>query len=720
MPFPPMVQRAIPKALLGIVLLAAGCAGQTQGPATPVDKVTDTYFGTTVTDPYRWLEDAADPKVVAWTAEENRRTADYLAALPYRVALHERIAALVAGSSGSWYDLDARGPQIFAVHADPQRQQPVLTALDRELAPDKAHIVIDPNKLDPSGATTFDWFVPSPDGKLVAASLSKSGSEDGTIHIFETRTGHELEDAVPRAQYPTAGGSVAWRSDGKGFWYTRYPGEDRPEADRHFYQQVYYHKLGTAPDTDTYVLGKDLPKVAEIRLDNRYSPGQLLITVANGDGGEFEHFLAASNGHIAQLTHFEDKITEAVIGPDGALYLVSRADAPRGKLLKLAPHDYTLAHAKEIVPEAEASIASRGGLTLTANRLYVTYVNGGPSELRLFDHRGQSKGTVPLPDVTSIDDVTALPSEELLIGVGSYTRPGYVVRYSPLHGKVTDTALATTSPANYDDAEVIRAFATAQDGARIPMSIIRRKGTPVDGTAPTLLTGYGGYGIVLSPRFLGARGRVWLDHGGVYVVANIRGGGEYGEEWHHAGNLTHKQTVFDDFATVAQYLIDQHITSSAHLVLEGGSNGGLLMGAMITQHPALARAVVSHVGLYDMLRVELDPNGQFNVTEFGSVTDQEQFKALYAYSPYHHVVDGTAYPSVLLMTGEHDGRVNPMQSRKMAARLQASGSKNPVYLQVRSDAGHGHGSARDVQVDQATDALAFMFDQLGMEKAGSQ
>ena len=720
MPLPSVAGRAIPKALLGLLLLASGCAGPVQGPPTPVDKVTDSYFGTVVADPYRWLEDGADPKVTAWTAEENKRTADYLAALPYRAALHEHIASLVAGSSGSWYDLDARGPQIFAVHADPQRQQPVLVALDRELKPEKSHVVIDPNKLDPSGATTFDWFVPSPDGKLVAAALSKSGSEDGTIHVFDTRSGRELDDAVPRAQYPTAGGSLAWRSDGKGFWYTRYPGDDRPEADRHFYQQLYFHKLGTAADADTYVLGKDFPKVAEIKLDNRYSPGELLVTVLNGDGGEVEHFVLAGNAHAAQVTRFEDKVTDAVIGPDGALYLVSRAEAPRGKLLKLAPHDYTLAHAKEIVPEAEAAIGPRGSVTLTANRLYVAYVNGGPSELRLFDHRGLSKGTVPLPDVTAIDDVTALPSEELLIGVGSYTRPSYIVRYSPLHGKVTDTALLTTSPATFDDAEVTRAFAISKDGTRIPMSIIRRKGTPTDGTAPTLLTGYGGYGIVLPPRFLGSRGRVWLDHGGVYVVANIRGGGEYGEEWHHTGNLTRKQNVFDDFAAVAQYLIDQRITSPAHLAFEGGSNGGLLMGAIIIQHPGLARAVISHVGIYDMLRVELDPNGQFNTTEFGSVTDPEQFKALYAYSPYHHVVDGTAYPSVLLMTGEHDGRVNPMQSRKMAARLQASGAKNPVFLQVRSDAGHGHGSARDVVIDQTTDALAFLFDQLGMESRGAR
>jgi len=713
-----MPLRPTATAMFAILLLAAGCA-VTQGPPTRIEPVTDSFFGTVVTDPYRWLEESDNPRVKEWTAEENKRTADYLSALPFRAALHDRIAALIGGASGSWYGLQTRGTTVYAVHADPQHQQPVLVALDRQIDPARGRIVLDPNQVDPSGATTFDWYEPSPDGKLIAAALSKNGSEDGAVHIFDTKTGRETGETVPRVQYPTAGGSLAWSADSKSFWYTRYPGDERPEADRHFFQQIYFHRLGTSPEVDTYVLGKDFPKVAEIKLENRYTPGLLLASVLNGDGGEVEHFVLTPNGHATQVTHFEDKITDAVLGPDGALYLVARAGSARGKLLKLAAHDYDLAHAKVIVPEAEAAIGPRNvALTLTADRLYVTYVNGGPSELRVFDHNGLSRGTVPLPEVTAIDDVVALSSEELLIGVGSFTRPSYVVRYSPVHGRLTETKLLTTSPANFDDTEVVRAFATAQDGTHIPISIIRRKGTPQDGTAPTLLTGYGGYGIVLSPRFLGARGRAWLDHGGVYVVANIRGGGEYGEDWHRAGNLTHKQTVFDDFAAVAQYLIDQHITSPAKLAFEGGSNGGLLMGAMITQHPGLARAVVSHVGIYDMLRVELDPNGQFNTTEFGTVKDPEQFKALYAYSPYHHVVDHTLYPAVLLMSGENDGRVNPMQSRKMAARLQAAtGSPHPVLLQIRADAGHGHGSSRDVIIDQTTDSLAFLFDQLGVEGA---
>jgi prolyl oligopeptidase len=276
------------------------------------------------------------------------------------------------------------------------------------------------------------------------------------------------------------------------------------------------------------------------------------------------------------------------------------------------------------------------------------------------------------------------------------------------------TALVNTSPVSFTDIEVTRELATSKDGTKIPLNIIRRKGTKPDGNNPTLLYGYGGYSISMSPNFEFTR-RLWFDRGGVYVVANIRGGGEFGEEWHKAGNLTKKQNVFDDFAAAAEYLIKQKWTRPEKLALLGGSNGGLLMGAMITQHPDLMRAVVSAVGIYDMLRVELAPNGAFNVTEFGTVKDPEQFKALYAYSPYHHVVDGTKYPSILMMTGANDGRVAPYHSRKMVARLdEANKSSNPILLRTSSSAGHGIGTALSERIKQLADQYSFLFAQLDM------
>jgi len=260
---------------------------------------------------------------------------------------------------------------------------------------------------------------------------------------------------------------------------------------------------------------------------------------------------------------------------------------------------------------------------------------------------------------------------------------------------------------------VVREFAVSKDGTRIPLNIIRRKGTKLDGKNPALLTAYGGYGINESPYY-SASLRVLLDHGFVFADANLRGGGEYGEAWHHAGSLTKKQNVFDDFAACARYLIDHKYTSAAKLGIEGGSNGGLLMGAELTQHPELFGAVVSHVGIYDMLRVELQPNGAFNVTEFGTVKEAEQFKALYAYSPYHHVVDGTNYPPVLFLTGANDPRVDPLNSRKMTARLQASGTKHVVLLRTSSNSGHGIGTALSERIAQQADVDAFLFDQLGV------
>jgi prolyl oligopeptidase len=300
------------------------------------------------------------------------------------------------------------------------------------------------------------------------------------------------------------------------------------------------------------------------------------------------------------------------------------------------------------------------------------------------------------------------------VQVETYLQPRTWYSFTKDAEKPKTTKLASTSPADFSDCEVIREFATSKDGTKVPMSILRKKGTKLDGTNPTLLYGYGGYGVSLNPRFSAAK-RVWLEQGGVYVVANIRGGAEYGEEWHKNGNLTKKQNVFDDFAACAKQLIDQKYTTTAKLAIEGGSNGGLLMGAMITQHPELFRAVVSHVGIYDMLRAEFHPNGAFNVTEFGTVKNEEQFKALYAYSPYQNVKDGTAYPAVFLLTGLNDGRVDPANSLKMAARLQAAtSSKRPILLQV-GGSGHGIGDSLSTAIDKQADVYAFLFEQLGME-----
>ncbi len=691
-------------------------AADAGAPATAKEPVSDSYYGITVGDDYRWLEEsgAQSPRVKAWTAQQNDRTRQALDASPRRSAIRAKVAALIGGSTGAWFDFEPRGKTLFAIHADPKGQQPLLIALDKDVDPDKGRVVLDLNATDPSGATAMDWYQASPDGRLIGASLSKGGSEVGDLTLIDAATGKPTGETIPHVQYPTGGGDMAWQADGKGFWYTRYPGTERPEADRAFYQGVFFHKIGTDPAKDKRILPETLPKIAETKFDNRYNPSLTLIAVANGDGGEVEHFIIDAKGKTHQITTFADVIRQVVIGPDGAAYLVSRKGSPNGRVLKLAPGDYDLKHAKEIIPAATAALPPEGDVIVpTKDRLYVRYVAGGPSEVQVFDPSGKAMGPIALPPVSAVREMTLLGDGDLLLGLNSFVRPAYTARWNPSTAKLSDTKIFLGSPAKFDDAEVMRGTATSKDGTKIPYTLVARKGVKLDGTNPLLLTGYGGYGVVEAPRFLGARGRILLDHGGIYVSANLRGGGDFGDAWHQAGNLTRKQTVFDDMAAVAQALIDTHYTSPAHLAIEGGSNGGLLMGAMLTQHPELMRAVVSHVGIYDMLRVELDPNGAFNITEFGTVKDKAQFDALYAYSPYHHVTDGTAYPSILLMAGENDGRVNPLHSRKFAARLQAAtGSKNPVYLLTDSKAGHGMGSPIEVIIDQTADALTFLMDQL--------
>jgi prolyl oligopeptidase len=348
----------------------------------------------------------------------------------------------------------------------------------------------------------------------------------------------------------------------------------------------------------------------------------------------------------------------------------------------------------------------------TRDRLFVVEGVGGPQRVRSFDLTGQLREIVPVPPVSAVYQVVARPdTDTVLFQSASFLEPTAWYRWSGA-GAPVKTALSPVWPLDFRDAEVVRQWAVSRDGARLPMSIVRRKGTRLDGGNPTLLTGYGGYGISQTPYFDPGL-RVWLDRGGVFALANLRGGGEFGEEWHRAGTLARKQNVFDDFIACAEQLVRAGYTKPERLAIEGGSNGGLLMGAALTQRPDLFRAVVSHAGIYDMLRVELSPNGAFNVPEYGTVRDPAQFKALLAYSPYYRVTDGRRYPAVLLLTGANDPRVDPMQSRKLAARLQAAGA--PLVLQRTSAAsGHGFGTSLDERIEAEVDVLAFLFDRLGM------
>jgi prolyl oligopeptidase len=694
-------------------------------PSTPRRPVTDTYHGVTVTEDYRWLEDWNSPEVKQWSAAQNARTRQYLDHLPSRAALKQRLTQLIGAGAGRYFDLHYAGGTLFAMKTHPPKQQAFLVALPSADDLRGERVVIDPNILAGNGSITIDFYVPSRDGKLVVASLSENGSEDGSAHVFEVASGKELSDRVPRVNFGTAGGSLAWNKDGSGFYYTRYPqGSERPAEDANFYQQIYFHRLGSASGEDSFVFGKDFPRIAEVQLHASDDGRWLLAAVSNGDGGEFAHYLMDGSGRWTQVTRFEDKVVSVELGAqgDGALYLLSRKNSPRGRVLRLSLADPELAKAQVIVAESSGSDseqnlrASIDSIVPTHNRLYVEDVVGGPSRVRVFDHHGHPLATLALPPISAVHQIVRMGGDNVIFRAASYVQPPAWYSYDAGSGKSRRTMMFETSPVKFDDTEVIREFAVSRDGTRVPVNIIHRKGIKLDGSNPVLLEGYGGYSISLAPNFLGSFGRTWLDQGGVYVIANLRGGGEYGEAWHHAGNLTRKQNVFDDFIACAEHLIKRKYTSPEHLAILGGSNGGLLMGAALTQRPDLFRAVVSFVGIYDMLRVELDPNGAFNTTEFGTVRDPELFKALYAYSPYHQVKDDTAYPAVLFLTGENDHRVNPMNSRKMTARLQAANrSDHPILLRTTASAGHGMGTALDEAIEQDADCFSFLFDQLGID-----
>jgi prolyl oligopeptidase len=685
----------------------ASPSGKVTFPETKKGPVADTYHGTAVTEDYRWLE-GADDAVRAWSDAQNAYARSYLDRLSHAPEIKKRVSEILKSRPAEHVFLTYRKTGVFALKIEPPKQQPMLVLLRSADDRSSERVIVDPNKLNPRGTTAIDFYAPSLDGKKVAVSLSENGSEDGTVHEYDVESATEIGEAVPRVNGGTAGGSVAWNADGSGFWYTRYPrNQERPSEDMSFYQQVYFHKLETPTDSDVYAIGKDFPRIAEVELETSDDGRYVLARVANGDGGEFAHYVFDGKAW-KRITEFKDKVVHATFGKDGALYLRSLDKAPRGKILRLPLATLDLSKARVIVPESESTI---NAYQPTETRLYVVGLLGGPSDIRVFDLAGKLDRAVPVQPISDISQILRLEKDEVLFRSTSFVDAPAWFHYSPQDGAAKKTSLFRTAVVDFSDTEVVREMATSKDGTKIPINIVRKKGTRLDGKNPTILYGYGGYSVSLTPSFREDM-RIWIEQGGVYAMANLRGGGEFGEDWHRAGNLTKKQNVFDDFIASAEYLIKSGHTRPEKLAILGGSNGGLLMGAALTQHPELFGAVISQVGIYDMLRVELTNNGAFNVTEFGTVKDPEQFKALYAYSPYHHVVDGTSYPATLFMTGANDPRVDPWHSRKMIARLQAaSSSKKPILLRT-DDAGHGIGTSLDVRIGQIADLYAFAFQAL--------
>ena len=515
-----MISHPTNLSIVSLIAFALACSAHAQTPVTPKKPVTDEYQGgVKVEDNYQWLEKDDAPEVKAWSGAQNEQTRAYLDKLPDRAALEKELTAWYAKSSPSYSALAARPGILFALKFQPPKQQPMLVTLASADDLKSEKIVLDPNALDTKGTTTIDWFTPSADGKLVAISLSQGGSEDGTLHVYETATGKALSDSIAHVQYPTAGGSAAWRADGSGLYYTRFPRTgERPEADLNFYQQVYFHKLGTPDSEDVYCIGKEFPRIAEIKLEASRDGKFVLATVANGDGGDFAHYLLGPDGSWKQITQFSDQIKSVRFGRDNALYLISRQDAPRGKILRLSLDNPQLSTASVIVPQSDAVIQF---LEPTADALYVADLLGGPSQIRRFGLDGRNETTIAIPKISTVPEMESLADNSLLFRDVSYTEPA--AWFHCVAGKTEpgeDRARQHDSPCRFADIEVTREFAAVQRRHEDPAQHHSQEGHETRRQQSDAALRLRRLRTSACRRISISRAGLWFDRGGVCVVAN--------------------------------------------------------------------------------------------------------------------------------------------------------------------------------------------------------
>ncbi len=684
-------------------------------PDTRRENTVNSYHGVKVSDPYQWLEDWSSAEVKSWSKAQNSVARKALGKLPGLAAIAKVVEAVTVSDTVSYGAGERVADQAWFLKYAPPKQQPFLVQINTVGDDFSERIVFDPVKGDASASTSIEWYDVSPDGKLVAIALTVAGAEVADLHIFDVDSGEQVDTVLPRVNAATAGGDMSWDADSRGFFYTRYPRDgERSQQDQNFFQQLWHRKLGTPLEDDQYELGRKFDRIAEIRVQQHHDSGKVLVTMQYGDSGRFRLYVRDKDRNWFRASNYEDKLVQAQFINGNTVLALSRKKAPRGKFVALDISKLPNTRQSLLLDESEETLASNfyGSPTFIVhnNLIYAKVLLGGPAKLRVFNLQGK---TQPAPElgVSGVGQIMAW-GEDVLFRHYSYLKPNSWLYFDGT--KTRRHALSSTSAINFDDYKVVRELATSKDGTRVPVNIIIAKDTKLDGNNPLLLTGYGGYGISLSPNFSPAR-KVWLDQGGIVSVANLRGGGEFGETWHKQGMLTSKQNVFDDFHAVMRHMVNRGYTQPDKLVIEGRSNGGLLMGAMIAQHPKDFAAAVSHVGIYDSLRFELSSNGAFNIPELGTVADENLFKALHAYSPYHNVTKGD-YPSIMFMTGENDGRVDPMHSRKMTAALQwVNTSANPIFLRTSGNTGHGAGTPLNESIAEEVDRLAFMFDSLGIE-----
>jgi prolyl oligopeptidase len=678
-------------------------------PKAEVRPLEEDLHGTKVVDKYRWLEDGTSGETQKWVTEEMAYTRGVLDPLAGRDAIHKRLTDLLRiGDIGV---PRIGGKYYFYTRRDGMQNQPVLYA--REGVEGKDRVLVDVNLLAADGTVALDWFYPSEHGKYLVYGTSSSGSEMSTLHILETKTGNPLPDTIER----TRAASIAWSLDNSGFYYTRYPKKgDVPEGQERYNRHVFYHELGTDPETDPPIFGegRDPEDWPSVSLDN---DGRMLLITESQGWTKTELFLMdlKKGTPPTRITTGKNFLYSGTVY-NGRLYIVTNEDAPRFRMFMTEAGDYERDNWKEIIPQTGGVLKDA---SLWGGKIFAQYEQNATSQLKVFDLEGQNVIDLALPAIGSVfGSGGKWDHDEIFYGFESYTVAPSIYRYD-LEKRSASLWARVDAPAIDPRAyEVEQEWYHSKDGTRVPMFVVHKKGLKQDGLNPTLLTGYGGFNISLTPEF-DSDVYLWLEHGGVYAVANLRGGAEFGEDWHRAGMLDKKQNVFDDMIAAAEYLISAKYTDKDHLAIWGGSNGGLLMGAMITQRPELFRAVVCSVPLLDMLRYQDFQIAKLWVPEYGSAENAEQFKWLYAYSPYQHVKAGTEYPAVLFTTADNDSRVDPMHARKMTALMQASakngGSRTrPILLRIESKAGHGPGTPVGKRIEEYTDVYSFLFWQLGV------
>jgi len=696
-----------------VSVLATFASSRASPPPSPIDPTTDRYGYTTVVDDYRWLEQADSARVKAWVQRQNSYARSILDPLPDRDAIRAAKHEMETGTHVFYWNMRASGGIFFALKDAPPNEQSVLVALSNPDDLSTERTIVDPNALAAGGDLAISWYRPSPDGRFVAVCLSDH-SERGEVRVFNVATGQATGDVVPRVNYATAGGTVSWLTDSRAFLYTRYPRPgERPDADLDYYTRVYRHTLGSATSDDTYELGNEFPKLAEIRLFSG-NAGWQFARLANGDSEQYAFYERSPEGHWSKFLSPSDGVAQ--VAPMGdRLLLLSTKSAQRGEVLIMPLHrgaSFTLRQAKQFA--AEPSLAAIQSIVVPSqlsaqSRVLLVERDGGPDRVEMRNLAGEFKGMLTMPAVSELSE-WADDGERAIYCVSQYVAPMQCYR---MDNPARPLAISERSSVRLEDIEVVRQFATSADGTRVPMTILHRKDIPLQANTPTVMTGYGEPGgerpwFNLNVRLLADAGVTWVD-------TNVRGGTDYGMAWQRDGEMLKKQHSFDDFVACAQRLVGLKYTDPNHLVIEGSSAGGLLVGAAMTQHPELFRAVVGDVGIYDMLRVEMAANGHFNTQRYGSVHVPEQFRALYAYSPYHHVVENRKYPDVLFLASATDSHVDPMHSRKMTARMQAATKGNSlVLLRTSSDDGHGTRTAFSEQIEQDSDSIAFEFFELGV------